>query len=88
MGGKKAKGGKGKGKGKKGAEEEDLSTEQLERAYARKCRENGVKRLRQMIDYFDQYYEEDEHIKKAHFHSPTMGPKGAKALMEALIKVK
>lgn len=80
-------GGKKKGKGKKGAEEEDLSTEQLERAYAKKCKANGVKRFKQMLAFFEQYYEDGEHIKKAHFHGE-MGPKGAQSLMEALITVK
>jgi len=80
-------GGKKKGKGKKGAEEEDLSTEQLERAYYKKCKANGVKRSKQMVAFFEQYYEDGDHIKKAHFHGE-MGAKGAQALSEALIAVR
>ncbi len=81
MGGKKK--GKSGGKGKKGGEEEDLSTENLQRFYRKKCTEHGVRPARQMNAYFEQYYEEGDHIKKLHLHEE-LNPKGAQALMEAL----
>ncbi len=67
MGGKKKKGGGKKGKGKKGQEEEDLTTEKLQWNYQKKCKEQGVKMSRQMVGYFDDYYDEDEPIKKVRF---------------------
>ena len=61
MGGKKKSKG---GKGKKADQEEDFSTETLQKQYRKKCVEHGVRTSRQMNENFDQYYEEAEHIKK------------------------
>lgn len=59
-------GGKKKGKGGKGKkdQEEDLSTETLQRLFRKKLTEHGGKKSKSMDEFFEKYFEDGEHIKK------------------------
>lgn len=69
-------------KKKKVEQEEDFSTEQLQRFYRKRCEYNGVPLSRILKERIDTAVTDGDHITKVHLWEE-LGPVGVRAIMEA-----